>query len=44
MTEFLTENSIYVPLIIAGIILLGLLFYVSRIDARLRKLEREEQA
>lgn len=40
--RFLVENSIYVTLIIAGIILLGVVFYLVRIDARLRKLERND--
>ncbi|HVZ41019.1 MAG TPA: CcmD family protein [Candidatus Kapabacteria bacterium] len=39
--EFLADNSMYVTLIIASLILVGLLLYLVRIDARLRKLERE---
>ena len=39
--NFLVENSIYVTLIIAGMILLGVLLYLVRLDARLRKIERE---
>lgn len=41
--QFFVENSIYVTLIIAVIILAGLLLYLTRVDARLRKLEREEK-
>jgi hypothetical protein len=41
--QFLTDNSIYVTLIIASIILVGLLIYLSRLEARLRKLEKNEQ-
>lgn len=40
--QFLVENSMYVVLIVAAMILLGLLVYLSRIDARVRKLERGE--
>lgn len=41
--QFFVENSIYVALIIAGTILVGLLLYLTRIDARLRKLEGREK-
>jgi hypothetical protein len=41
--QFLVDNSMYVVMIIATIILIGLLLYLSRIDSRLRKLEQEEQ-
>jgi len=40
--QFLVDNSMYVVMIIATIILIGLLLYLSRIDSRLRKLEQEE--
>ncbi len=40
--DFFVENSIYVTLVIAGMILLGLLVYLNRIEARLRKLEGEK--
>ncbi len=40
--QFLVDNSIYVTLIIALITTIGLYFYLGRVDARLRKLEREE--
>ncbi|MEO5930839.1 MAG: CcmD family protein [Candidatus Kapaibacterium sp.] len=41
--QFLVENSMYVVLIIAAMIMLGLMIYLSRIDARVRKLERGEE-
>ena len=41
--KFLVENSIYVALIVAGTIMVGVLLYLTRIDARLRKLERGEK-
>ena len=39
--QFLVDNSMYVTLIVAALILLGLLVYLGRIDARLRSLERD---
>lgn len=39
--QFLVDHSIYVTLIIATMILIGLLLFVSRVDARVRRLERE---
>jgi hypothetical protein len=41
--QFLVDNSIYVTLIIATMITIGLFIYLNRIDARLRSLEREER-
>lgn len=41
--QFLVDNSIYVTLIIATMILVGLLIFVSRVDARVRRLERETE-
>ncbi len=41
--QFLTENSIYVTLIIASLILVGLLIYLFRVDGRLRNLEKNER-
>lgn len=38
--EFLTEHSMYVVLINAALILVGVLVYLNRIDARLRRLEQ----
>lgn len=38
--QFLVENSLYVTLIIATMILIGILTYVGRLDGRLRRLER----
>ena len=40
--QFFVDNSMYVTLIVAALILLGLLAYLGRIDARLRRLERED--
>jgi hypothetical protein len=42
--QFLVDNSIYVTLIIATMITIGLFFYLNRIDSRLRSLEREERS
>lgn len=39
--QFLADNSMYVAVIIAALILLGLLIYMALVDSRLRKLERE---
>jgi hypothetical protein len=39
--QFFVDNSVYVTLIIAVMILVGLLFYVGRVDARVRRLEKE---
>ena len=39
--QFLVDNSMYVTLVICMMILVGVLFFVSRIDARVRRLERE---
>ncbi len=41
--QFLSDNSMYVAAIIATVILVGILLYISRVDARLRRLEREEK-
>ncbi len=41
--QFLVENSIYVTLIIALMVLVGVLFYLVKLDSRLRKLEQKEQ-
>ena len=40
--QFLVDNSMYVTLIVAALILIGLLIYLSRIDARLRRVERHD--
>jgi cell division protein FtsL len=39
--QFLVDNSMYVSLIVALLILAGLIVYLSMIDGRVRKLERE---
>jgi hypothetical protein len=41
--QFLVDNSMYVTLIIATMILVGLLVFLSRVDARVRRLEREAE-
>lgn len=41
MTNFLTENSIYLVMIIALIIWLGLSFYMIVIDKKVSQLERD---
>jgi CcmD family protein len=41
MTNFLTENSIYLVLLIALIIWLGLSFYMVVIDRKISKLEQD---
>lgn len=38
--DFFVDHSIYVTLIIATMILVGVLFYISRIDSRVRRIER----
>jgi len=40
--SFLEEHSIYVILIIAVVIMVGLLLYLTRIDGRIRRLERDK--
>ena len=42
--QFLVDNSMYVALIIALLILVGLIIYLVAVDGRLRKLEREISA
>jgi hypothetical protein len=39
--QFLIDHSIYVTLIIAVMILVGILVFISRVDSRVRRLERE---
>ncbi len=41
--QFLVDNSVYVTLVIATMITIGLFLYLNRIDARLRTLERQER-
>lgn len=41
--QFLVDHSIYVTLIICTMILVGLLVFISRVDARVRRLERETE-
>jgi hypothetical protein len=42
--QFFVDNSMYVTLIIASLILVGILVYMSRIDSRLRKIEQKESS
>ncbi len=42
MTEFLINNSIYVVLIVALVVLGGPIVYLFGIDRRLRRLEEKE--
>jgi len=42
MTDFLVNNSIYVVLIVALVVLAGPIFYLFGIDMRLRRLEKQE--
>jgi hypothetical protein len=39
--QFFVDNSLYVVLIIALMIMVGSLMYLSRIDARVRRIERD---
>ena len=41
MTNFLTENSIFLVMIITLIIWLGISFYMIAIDKKISKLERD---
>ncbi|MBI5475029.1 MAG: CcmD family protein [Ignavibacteriae bacterium] len=41
--DFLSQNSLYVVLIVALVIWLGVFGYLNRIDGRLKKLERDLQ-
>lgn len=40
--QFLVDNSMYVTLVVATLIFLGLVIYLNRIDARVRRLERND--
>jgi hypothetical protein len=42
--QFFVDNSMYVTLIIASLILVGIQVYMSRIDSRLRKIEQKESS
>ncbi len=41
MSEFLSENSIYIVFIILAIIWAGIFLFVNSIDSRLKKIEAE---
>jgi len=40
MYDFLEKNALYIVLLIALIIWIGLFFYIFRIDKKLKKLEK----
>lgn len=42
--QFLVDNSMYVTLIIALMTTVGLFIYLTRLDSRLRRLERKDQS
>lgn len=39
--EFFINHSMYVALVVAATVLLGILFYLMRLDARLRRMESQ---
>jgi CcmD family protein len=39
--DFLSLNDVYIVLVIVLIIWFGIFFYLNRIDAKIKKLERE---
>jgi CcmD family protein len=41
MYDFLEKNAMYIVLLIALIIWIGLYFYMFRLDKRIKKLEKE---
>lgn len=43
MLEFLNQNSLYIVLIIAMVVWLGIYLYLFRIDGKVKKLERDSQ-
>ena len=43
MYEFLEKNAMYIVLLIALIIWVGLFFYMITIDKRIKKLEKEQE-
>jgi CcmD family protein len=44
MYDFLEKNAMYIVLLIALIIWIGLFFYMFRLDSRIKKLEKEKKA
>jgi CcmD family protein len=42
MYDFLEKNAMYIVLLIAMIIWVGLFFYMFRLDSRIKKLEKEK--
>ncbi len=43
MYDFLEKNAMYIVLLIALIIWIGLFFYIFRLDSRIKKLEKEKK-
>ncbi|MEK7250191.1 MAG: CcmD family protein [Bacteroidota bacterium] len=43
MAEFLSQNSLYIVLIVVLVVWLGIFGYLNRIDSRLRKLENSSK-
>ncbi|MFA5404482.1 MAG: CcmD family protein [Ignavibacteria bacterium] len=42
MYDFLEKNAMYIVLLIALIIWIGLFFYMFRLDKRIKKLEKDK--
>lgn len=42
MYDFLEKNAMYIVLLIALIIWIGLFFYIFRLDKRIKKIEKEK--
>jgi CcmD family protein len=42
MTEFLSQNPLYVVLLVALVVWFGIFGYLNRLDARLKKLEKNQ--
>lgn len=38
--DFLTDNSIYVPVIVAVVTMLGVVLWLARLDRRITRLEK----
>ncbi|MBI5403935.1 MAG: CcmD family protein [Ignavibacteriae bacterium] len=43
MYDFLEKNAMYIVLLIALIIWIGLFLYMFRLDSRIKKLEKEKK-
>jgi CcmD family protein len=42
MYDFLEKNAMYIVMLIALIIWIGIFFYIFRLDKRIKKLEKEK--